>query len=57
MKIATTIGEMYAHTGSYTEAIEAYKDTGFRYLDFSFYTMVLKENIITYNGKEYEKNI
>ena len=44
MKIATTIGEMYAHTGSYTEAIEAYKDTGFRYLDFSFYTMVLKEN-------------
>ena len=44
MKIATTIGEMYPFTNSYEEAISAYEGTGFRYLDFSFYNMVLKEN-------------
>lgn len=44
MKIATTTGEMYAFTKSYEEAISAYQGTGFRYLDFSFYTMVLQEN-------------
>ena len=44
MKIATTIGEMYPFTSSYEEAISAYEGTGFRYLDFSFYSIVLKEN-------------
>lgn len=43
MKIATTIGEMYPYTNSYQEAISAYQGTGFRYLDFSFYNMVLRE--------------
>ena len=37
MKIATTIGEMYKSTSSPAEAVRAYKNTGFRYLDYSFY--------------------
>ncbi len=43
MKIATTIGEMYAFTTSPAEAIRQYEGTGFRYLDYSFYT-VLRPN-------------
>ena len=44
MKIATTIGEMYAYTTSTAEAVREYKDTGFRYLDYSFYDVVTKPN-------------
>jgi len=44
MKIATTIGEMYAFAASPAEAISLYKDTGFRYLDYSFYSVVTKPN-------------
>lgn len=44
MKIATTIGEMYAFAGSPAKAISLYKDTGFRYLDYSFYSVVTKPN-------------
>ncbi len=43
MKIATTIGEMYAFTTSPAEAIRQYEGTGFRYLDYSFYS-VLRPN-------------
>ena len=42
MKIATTIGEMYAYTSSVAEAVRQYKDTGFRYLDYSFYNVITK---------------
>ena len=43
MKIATTIGEMYPFTNySFADAIRAYEGTGFRYLDFSFYTILLR---------------
>ena len=38
MKIATTIGEVYAYTTSWAEAVRLYEGTGFRYLDCSFYT-------------------
>ena len=40
MKIATTIGEMYSYCASPAEAIELYRDTGFRYLDYSFYNVL-----------------
>ncbi len=40
MKIATTIGEMYAFTSSPAEAIRQYEGTGFKYLDYSFYTVM-----------------
>jgi sugar phosphate isomerase/epimerase len=40
MKIATTIGEMYAFTSSPAEAIRQYEGTGFKYLDYSFYTVL-----------------
>lgn len=40
MKIATTIGEMYPFTASPAEAVRAYEGTGFKYLDYSFYTVL-----------------
>lgn len=40
MKIATTIGELYPFTSSEIEAIRAYKGSGFRYLDYSFYDVL-----------------
>ena len=40
MKIATTIGEVYAFTSSPAEAIRQYEGTDFKYLDYSFYTVL-----------------
>lgn len=37
MKIATTIGEMYDYVPTPADAIKCYKDSGFKYLDYSFY--------------------
>lgn len=39
MKIATTIGEMYKYAPVPADAVRCYKNTGFRYLDYSFYTV------------------
>lgn len=44
MKIATTIGEMYAFTESPAEAVRQYENTGFKYLDYSFYNVVSNAN-------------
>ena len=44
MKIATTIGEVYAYTSSPADAVRFYKDSGFRYLDYSFYSVARVEN-------------
>lgn len=38
MKIATTIGGMYNYAPIPADAVRCYKGTGFRYLDYSFYT-------------------
>lgn len=38
MKIATTIGEMYNYAPVPADAVRCYKGTGFRYLDYSFYS-------------------
>lgn len=38
MKIATTIGEAYSCAETPAEAVRCYKGTGFRYLDFNFYS-------------------
>ena len=40
MKIATTIGEMLNYAPSSAESIKLYKDTGFKYLDYSFYNVL-----------------
>ena len=37
MKLATTIGEMYDYVPTPAEAIRSYRNSGFRYLDYSFY--------------------
>lgn len=37
MKLATTIGEMYDYLATPAEAIRSYRNSGFRYLDYSFY--------------------
>ena len=37
MKLATTIGEIYDYVSSPAEAIRSYRNSGFRYLDYSFY--------------------
>ncbi len=44
MKIATTIGEVYGWVKEPAEAVEMYVDSGFKYLDFSFYTFVLAKD-------------
>ena len=45
MKIATTIEEMYKYTNNDpVKAIEAYEGTGFKYLDYSFYSAVRAQN-------------
>ena len=40
MKAVTTIGEMYAYASSPAEALKLYEGTGFRYFDYSFYSVV-----------------
>jgi len=41
MKIATTIGEVYAYTDQDpVSAVRLYEGTGFRYLDYSFYNVL-----------------
>lgn len=40
MKIATTIGEVYAYTKDAADAVRFYKDTGFKYLDYNFYRVL-----------------
>ena len=44
MKIATTIGEVYDFTSSPAEAVLQYEGTGFKYLDYSFYTVLKPGN-------------
>ena len=44
MKIATTIGELYNVVPSPAEAVRAYKGTGFKHLDYSFYYAHVEEN-------------
>ena len=45
MKIATTIGEMYAYCrNTPAEAVRMYEGTGFRYLDYSFYNVLRGEH-------------
>lgn len=44
MKIATTIGEMYAFTSSPAQAVREYEGTGFHYLDYSFYSVLTTPN-------------
>ena len=39
MKLATTIAEMNAFTRSPADSVREYADTGFRYLDYSFYSV------------------
>jgi sugar phosphate isomerase/epimerase len=44
MKIATTIGEVYAFTSSPAEAVRAYEGTGFKHFDYSFYNVLSNKN-------------
>lgn len=44
MKLATTIGEMYAYTASPADAVRQYEGTGFHCLDYSFYSVASVEN-------------
>ena len=39
MKLATTIGDFKGYTASWEEAVRLFRDTGFRYLDFDFYSV------------------
>jgi len=44
VKIATSIGDVYSFTSSTAEAVRQFEDTGFRYLDYSFYTVLNDKN-------------
>ena len=44
MKIATTIGDFSHYTNSPTEAVRAYKGTGFKHFDYSFYNVMTNKN-------------
>ena len=54
MKIATPIGDMYSFTQSSAEAVELFKGSGFRYLDYSFSCAVSDPNdlLLSDNWKE-----
>ena len=56
MKIATTIGECYAYTSSPAEAVRMYEGTGFRYLDYSFYSVVTKPNH-PFMGEDWKREV
>ena len=43
MKIAATIGYMYPFVSTPAEAVKAHVNTGFRYLDYNFYTAHIRE--------------
>ncbi len=45
MKIATTIGEVYAYTSTPAEAVRFYEGTGFKYLDYSFYNVLTDKRL------------
>ena len=40
MKLATTIGDFSHYTSSWEQAIRQFEGTGFRYLDFNFYSVI-----------------
>lgn len=44
MKIAISIGDMYAYCSSPAEAVRCYAETGFKYLDYNFYTAHLNDS-------------
>lgn len=44
MKIATTIGELYNYFQTPAEAIKCYAGTGFKYLDYCFYSVHRRPN-------------
>ena len=44
MKLATTTGEVQLFAPTMAEALEIYKGTGFRYLDYSFYDVLALPN-------------
>lgn len=44
MKIATTIGEVYSCVKTPAEAVRCYYGSGFKYLDYSFYSIHKREN-------------
>lgn len=54
MKIATTIGDMYAFAQSPAEAVKLFQESGFRYLDYSFSCSVSNPNdpLLSDNWKE-----
>lgn len=41
MKLATTIGDFRKYASTWAEAVSFFKDTGFRYLDFDFYSTTI----------------
>ena len=41
MKLATTIGDFKKYASTWAEAVSLFKDTGFRYLDFDFYSSTI----------------
>jgi len=55
MKIATTIGEMYKFTTSPAEAIKTYEGSGFKYLDYSFFSVLSDKDsyLLSDNWKEH----
>jgi glucose-1-phosphate adenylyltransferase len=56
MKLATTIGEMYAFTQTPAEAVRQYADSGFRCLDYSFYN-VAKNPANPFMGENWREQI
>ena len=40
MRLATTIGDFRRFTKTPAEAVRAFEGTGFRYLDYSFYSVI-----------------
>lgn len=55
MKIATTIGDFKHYTPNWAEAVKQFEGTGFRYLDFDFYSVLYPGS--PFLGDDWKKDV
>ena len=55
MKIATTIGDFRHYTPNWAEAVKQFEGTGFRYLDFDFYSVIYPDS--PFLGADWMKDV
>lgn len=56
MKLKTTISDFMEYTSSWEDAVRQFEGTGFRYLDFSFYTVLFNPDT-SFLGEHWMKEV